>query len=236
MYIYGVGKTPKILAGLLNCKSGLRLTKIRRNGIILNWGRYIPDNCRFVINRNLPLNKYKVLDFLSKKEILTPPLFKAINKREGIHSYPIFGRNFKHSKGRDIEIINNKEELYNSNKDFFTLFINKEGEYRTHYLFGEVVNITKKKLADGEEGSKYIWNTETGYKHIEYRKEGYMYKVLESVTKEIGSLLKVDFGALDFVVLDSKPYFLEINFAPCLEGRRLETYTENIKLKIKNYE
>lgn len=235
MYIYSK-KWPsvKLLAEKLNCGYGRVLGERRKKGLIINWGRYRDfSGCAHVLNRTPDFNKFEVLFTLQKCGLNVPKVWKSDDDIEDC-KYPIIGREFNHSKGTDIKLIRNKDELWenweNEESDYYMQLINKIAEYRVHVLGGKVPSIGKKKPKEGEEQDDIVWNDVRGYKHIEYRKSGYIYPKLAEVGIRAVEALKLDFGAVDVIVDEHhKIYVLEVNSAPGLIERRADLYAEYFK-------
>lgn len=234
MYLYGKRwPSLRLIASKLGCKCGRRLTRIRRRGLIVNWGR-VEDfsNCPNVLNRNLICNKFRQLQILKNNDISIPKIYERYRSRISRDEFPLLGRKFSHTKGDDIVFLESIEDLENYERsdvlpDFLVQYIKKRGEYRVHVAGGEVISVSKKKKReDVEEPDKIVWSSDKGWRFIEYNPNGYIREALEQIAIESVEALNYDFGAVDIIVRDETPYVLEINSAPGMIDRRAELYAD----------
>ena len=121
----------------------------------------------------------------------------------------------------------------------FTLYIKKKTEFRIHVAFGKVIAMQQKKRRDnvpienplpsymGRLGM--IRNMSTGY--IYARNEIEVPDSVIKVSLDIINLLGLDFGAVDVIWNEKhqKPYILEVNTAPGLEGQTVLDYANAMR-------
>ena len=168
----------------------------------------------------LASNKFKSLIIISENNIKTVSVSTDIRAFVPKKDCIFFGRDFYHTRGQDIEIY--KWPFRVSRRDYYTLYIKPDNEYRYHVAFGKVILATKKVLAEGETDNSLIRNHQDGkWKQITVRPiKRYSDACIDAV-KSLG----LDFGAVDFLTKDNISYILEVNTAPGLEvDNRLEAY------------
>lgn len=226
MYIYGKRwPTSKAIAEKLGCKVGRRLTRVRKRGMIINWGYGFDfEACPHVINRKIVVNKCSELRILREQGIKTPEI-------NSFPTFPMLGRDYRHTQGRDIVKYNDLESWEERENlrihDFYTEYIDKKGEYRVHVLGDNVPCITKKKRMEDEEQNELIWNYDNGWKQIKYNESGRYWDELAELGKSAVKALGYDFGAVDIIVgQDETLYVLEVNTAPGLIEDRIDMYVE----------
>ena len=228
MYIYGkIWPTTRLLRGKLGCRAGLRLTRIRRRRLVINWGRHEDfSNCPNVLNRHLTTNKLRELEIMKEAGVSVPMFGERLWCN--VSGYPLLGRKFHHTQGRDIVKYDSADHHREGTQrhDYYIKFIEKKGEFRVHVLGGEVGCITKKKRMEGE-NCETIWNYKKGWKQIRYRREGKYYDALADIGIRAVDALGYDFGAVDIIIgRDENFYALEVNSAPGLIDVRADMYVD----------
>lgn len=128
-----------------------------------------------------------------------------------------------------------------SPKDFvkaplYVKYIPKTEEYRVHVVYGKVIDIQRKTLkkdyaAENDE-DKINWkirNLDNGF--IYQRANINPDKSVSEIAIKCIKLIGLDFGAADIVVHKhtGKPYVLEINSAPGLQGESVMNYAQALK-------
>ena len=231
MYIHGkIWPTTRLLREKLECKAGLRLTRIRKRRLVINWGRVFDfEGCDKVLNRNIVTNKYDEIERFKENDVNAPKIVRDI--RMNLDMFPILGRKYHHKQGKDIVKYDILEEYENRTQshDYYIQFIQKKGEYRVHVLGDEVGCITKKKRMEGE-NDETVWSKDKGWKQIRYRAEGRYYSGLSDIGLRAVRALGYDFGAVDIIIgRDDKMYALEVNSAPGLIDVRADMYIDYFK-------
>lgn len=138
--------------------------------------------------------------------------------------------------GEGIVILEGEEEFnnYDHNKArLYVKYIKKEHEYRVHVFSGKVIDIRRKALRNDVDRADVDWKVRNHKGGFIYAKElGHTPHpdVYEQAIKTI-SCLGLDFGAVDIIYNshERKPYVLEVNTAPGLEGSSVDIYVEAIK-------
>lgn len=232
--IWGRGNSSKALAKHLG---------VRRNypaDVVIVWKRVedIPFRHKVEIN---PVNvvakssnKYKQLVAFHEAGLHVPPFCTSLH-REAVEVAPNdiwFGRDFYHTKGRDIEVIkfNSKRLARFDDHEYYIKYLKPIGEYRYHVAFGKVILPTKKILAEGEKDDTLIRNHQNGkWLQVVCKPTDRFVDASIKAVKSLG----LHFGAVDFLNIDGQAYILEVNTAPSLEvENRLEAYGEAFKTAI----
>lgn len=185
---------------------------------------YGQSNTSGNLNASLIGNKMAEHDKLEREGVVVPKFYKD---KAGVEQFPVLGRKYQHTRGNDIVVIKNREELNTDRSQFYSKYIDKHSEYRVHVLGEEVVSVAK-KIKEEDGADEYVWNRHRGWKQIEYNgkfKERLIAEAIKAV-RAIG----YDFGAVD-IVLDQSvspyvPVVLEVNSAPSLNERRTALYSD----------
>lgn len=120
--------------------------------------------------------------------------------------------------GRDIEIVEKGDKL-NFNAECWVQWVDKVREWRTHIIGGKLHKILEKR--GGPEGHT-VWNMRTGFRFF-YPED--IPNGIRPLGKAAVEALGLDFGAVDIVTdTEGEHYVLEVNTAPGLGDRSLETY------------
>lgn len=132
--------------------------------------------------------------------------------------------------GVGIVLLNNQidwEQYDHRRAKLYVLYIPKKYEYRVHVVRDEVIDVRRKAMNPDHAGP---------YNHqIRNHANGFIYAIdmghevnpkVTQLALEIIDLMGLDFGAVDIIWNDSRQraYALEINCAPGLEGRTVESY------------
>lgn len=184
-------------------------------------------NLASAINFNLHKNEAhaKFLEF----GINTPRFWNDLDsaRRAGV---PFLRRRKHHIQGRDIIKVEAGHSLPRVRRSgYYTEYIEKTAEYRLHILNGECIGLAQK--IPGENANPLIWNFENGwdieYIPAEYRALSIPYyeEMLAEANKAV-KCLGLNFGAVDLIMADDKPYILEVNTAPKLHNTK--RYSKNM--------
>ena len=124
------------------------------------------------------------------------------------------------------------EEYKHDVAKIYVKYIPKKDEYRIHVFNGEVVDMQRKAIRrdmPAEQVNHQIRNHGNGFVYVREGVEPQPMVIDESI-KAI-KLTGLDFGAVDVIWNNhrAKAYVLEINTAPGLEGKSVETYTAATK-------
>jgi D-alanine-D-alanine ligase-like ATP-grasp enzyme len=120
----------------------------------------------------------------------------------------------------------------------YVKYVPKTEEYRVHVFRNKIIDIQRKTLSKEKLQEKNIALEDVNWK-IRNLDNCFIYQranvnppqsVLD-VSKRVVGLCGLDFGAVDIIVgkKDNKPYVLEVNSAPGLQGTTLENYVSTFK-------
>jgi len=244
MYIYSKRGNPtaKALAELIGCRYGLRTQ--RRNPrweqfkLIVSWGKTFPlrDMAVHSLNTHI-VNKRNAFNML-KDSNCRDNIPKYWDYLVEVNCFPVFGRNYSHTQGQDIIIIDSEEDITDDLfcSAFYVQYIPKISEFRVHVFHEEILRIDKKVKIEGREYTDEelkVRCSNNGWRQIRYNKEGRYYNALADLGIKAVRAIGYDFGAVDIIIdRERRPIILEINSAPALRGDKLELYAN----AFKNYE
>jgi hypothetical protein len=148
----------------------------------------------------------------------------------GEYGYPILGRKFHHARGTDIKLVLQERDL-RKRRDYYSVYIPTNREYRIHVVGDEVIRVQGKYLDRPELKQSHIRNYATGYRfrapRMRLRPDRLTMAV--SAVKSLG----LDFGAVDLILADDGScYVLEVNTAPSCSPLTLGAYAVAFQ---KNY-
>lgn len=133
--------------------------------------------------------------------------------------------------GEGIEICPDPRTLPDA--PLYVEYVKKKDEYRIHVVGDEVTTIQRKGLRSDFTGEPnwQVRNHKNGFVFVRNGDNGGSVAVPESVleaAKAAIAALGLDFGAVDIVVstADKKPYVLEVNTAPGMEGSTIQEYAD----------
>jgi D-alanine-D-alanine ligase-like ATP-grasp enzyme len=123
------------------------------------------------------------------------------------------------------------EDVLESVEDtqLFTRGIKDGKEYRVHVFKGVVIDIVEKRRRNGVDESvadSSIRNLANGYVYCREDVSLALNGKLAAISAVVA--LGLDFGAVDLIYKDDKPYILEVNTAPGLEGTTMTRYVNAI--------
>ena len=214
------GPTGRLLQKILGEK-GIQVGKVGAKAII-SYG--MPVKSSFpTLNANAGrLNKYQELVQLAANSVRVP---RHWLKPQDSYFGKLLGRNFKHTKGKDIAV---SSHAAIAGKDYYTEFVAHSREFRV-YVFRRHTKAAyeklqrykpKKVVKETWRDPSLVWNWRNGYAFEflppENRPEG-----LNAIACAAVDALDLDFGAVDIILgNDNRLYVLEVNTAPGVQDRR----------------
>lgn len=217
----------------------------RRRHRILNWGRS-EENWPFVWDEdevlwvNTPEAVTKASDKLTSllkmsQSGVSVPEFTTFNDEASQWSSQgkrIFCRTLlKANGGRGIIDID-PYSVDIPRSPLYTVYVRKSSEWRVHILFQKVIFIQRKIRNPHETPVSWrIRNHANGFIFQQnYDRTAWKDEIGDEALKAVRSL-GLDIGAVDIVWdnMAKKPYVLEVNTAPGLEGKTLEAYIKALK-------
>lgn len=239
MFVYPYSKKSKAakdLAKALGCKV-LSRPKRSRKEVMINWG-----SSKFVDTKSYEVNNLQAVVFASNK--LTS---LQIFKESGVDC-PAFTADIEVAKdwiaegsivlcrkllrshsGKGIIVAKTVQELVKA--PLYVKYFPKSYEFRVHVFNGKVIDSVQKRKRSGlAEGAynKYVRSHNNGW--VFCRENNNITKKAKELAIKAVKSLGLTFGAVDVVMTSSgKCKVLEVNTAPALEGKTLESYTNAIK-------
>lgn len=207
--------------------------------IVIRWGTTrcseLDVKAKAVLNPasaiNFNLHKDQAHAKFLAEGISTPRFWNCLADAQRAN-VPFLRRRTKHIQGRDILLVESGRSISRPKRSgYYTEYIEKTAEYRLHILNGECIGLAQKLPKDGESANPLIWNYENGwdlfYVPNEQREHAIPYyaETLKESVKAV-KCLGLDFGAVDLIMKEEKPYILEVNTAPKLHNTK--RYSKNI--------
>jgi len=142
------------------------------------------------------------------------------------HPYPLIVRPRRHSRGRNVYVANDYDELVRitnrlgEGNYYFSELINKVAEYRVFIVQGRVASVAKKTPGNPDD---IAWNVARGGRFDNVRWDDWPLKAVK-VSVEAFNLSELDFGGVDVMVdATGNAYVIEINSAPSLTSEYRQT-------------
>lgn len=186
---------------------------------IVNYGYGPPHTLPTLNARAGRLNKYEELEKLQDAGVQTIQFGLSPDDVPG----PVLGRNFHHTKGRDIVFL--QHHVVTRHSDYFTHLTEKRREFRVWAFRRKCIGVYEKVLRyprlNGRRGrSREVWNRRNGYAFVFVHPTAAPEEV-KNLGKAAVDALGLDFGAADIIEgHDGRYYVLEVNTAPGVEGPR----------------
>lgn len=237
VYPYKKGsKSAKALAKVLNCKV-LTRPKRSRKGLVVNWGASLPSRAVRVRTLNEPLwveqasSKLTSLKMFKDEGIACPDFTTDIEvAKEWIEEGEtvVCRKLLRSHSGKGIVIANEINELVAA--PLYVKYFKKSYEFRVHVFGGKVIDSVQKRKRTGVVEGQYN-------KYVRSHNNGWVFcRDNNNITEEVKELavkavkyLNLDFGAVDVVMKSNgECKVLEVNTAPALEGKTLESYKNAI--------
>ena len=248
--------TRRAVAELLGIDNGMHSPR-RENKVVIVWGAKPDSSLNYSrhkwintidsVNRNR--HKYNSLHIMGDYGVSVP---KSLNNySDDIYDTlmnecrAIIGRRYYHQGGTEFHVCLSKMDINrarDNGADYFIKYIPKRNEFRFHIMDRKVIRVSQKvrktELEEGESYDDQCWSHNKGWRFRGLRLDNPL--ITEDLKREsIRSLeaLGMDFGAVDIIEdEDGKPFVLEINSAPGLEGTTLDIYVRELrKLIMEKY-
>ncbi len=207
-------------------ESANRLREVRTlpaTDLVVNWGTRHMDlvgppasfGRARVLNRRIPRNKYAELVALSDHAVATVPFSRT--RRDGW-----LARTFNHQEARDL--------LANlPTGDYYVQYVENIREFRVHIWNGVSARAGIKIPRIANPNNRFRswsggWKLDYGAACQEAIRQS-----VRTMAAQAVSALGLDFGAVDVGIKpNGTPFVFEVNTAPGLEGRTVDTYAEKI--------
>lgn len=199
-----------------------------KDSVVIRWGtreELETNGATVIYNKSFAINnatdKKLSRELFIKNEVNCPKLVTTNNFEA--NDLPIICRPFIHSKGKNFIVLKTQIDFfnhYNSNRYYYSNFIDKEREFRVHAAHGKVLSLMEKVRPEDD---KIAWNrAQNDVDPFEYIKwdeiDGQKLRcVLIEALKSIDAL-GLNFGGVDVILKDGVAYVLEVNTAPTLNS------------------
>jgi len=211
---------------------------------ILNWGTQFEEE-REIINKPSAVracsNKLVALDTLRDHDIPTVPYTTDPGEAFQWHcdGRTVYARMLlRSSQGRGITLVRPEPRLGEENfhwmvegAKLFTRFVQADSEYRVHVFDGKVVDFARKKrrrMENPPPGRYWVRSHANGWVLARDGVAPPPEDVQAACIRAVNAL-GLHFGACDVLIRGRKFYLLEVNSAPGLTGKTLESYVKAIK-------
>lgn len=197
----------------------------------INWGR---DKANTKLNPDISksTNKRIMRELFRENKVPMPKLIDIEEREKTAGNFPIpmVGRPDYHMQGRGFWLINSWMDVVAARKGtkrkaaatHFMEFIDADKEMRVHIFNGKSIRMTEKKF-EAFDGHHHEYTT---VKPTGDKKEC---RLIRRAAKKAIKAVGLDFGAVDILVKDGKPYVLEVNAAPGLGGTMPAVYAKAFK-------
>lgn len=240
-----------------NLAKALNILRVKPDGdyvpkighTVLNWGSSrVPIWAQRAGNRGVRIlnklesvnnaaNKLTALNILRNSGVATPDFTTSRSVAESwlqrgetvVERHELRG-----NSGAGIRIVNLDDEEMPStinSAPLYTKFIPKTAEFRVHVFNGEVIDYIEKKRVSSERRdetyNKYVSSVTSGW--VFARTNIRDIPEVRDVALKAVRALGLDFGAVDVVYYDGRPFVLEVNSAPGLQGTTLVKYVNALR-------
>lgn len=247
LYPYKMGsESAKSLSNVLN------IMRVRPDGdyvpkvgnTVINWGSsQVPTWAQRAGSRGVRIlnklesvnnaaNKLTALNILRNAGVATPDFTTSssvasswLQRGETV----VERHELRGNSGAGIRIVNLDDEDMPStinSAPLYTKFIPKTAEFRVHVFRGEVIDYIEKKRVAAERRdesfNKYVSSVHQGW--VFARTNIRDIPEVRQIAIKAVQALGLDFGAVDIVYFDGRPFVLEVNSAPGLKGTTLIKY------------
>lgn len=240
---YGPSTGARLLATALHAirvRTESRTYVPRRDDCVINWGNSgaarWPRAVNVLNHHNhvaVAADKLRTFQAFSREGVPCPEWSTDITvARRWIENEgkAVCRRLLRASEGRGITVASTLRELVNA--PLYVKFFPKETEFRVHVFRGEVIDVTQKRLRNGERNrpnrNPYIRNSENGWVFT-HQNVHLSQQAREAAIRAVRSV-GLDFGAVDLAVnRRGTVAVFEVNTAPGIEGTTVEHYARAIQ-------
>lgn len=189
-------------------------------------------NAPFVIK--LCANSYRFGLWCEEHNYFTPRYRRFhLNK---IPEFPFLLRKLHHRAGKDIIVINNKDDLNKVNRDvliqrYWVPYIETTFELRVHVIDGKIARIFKKIKPGALDDGEFIRTANKDWKYSLRTNTNEKYGKAQALCLKLAKDLGLFFGGID-IAWDNKNkrYIIwEVNTAPGLNSQTLKIYADILR-------
>lgn len=211
--------------------------------LLIRWG------CTSKVNSKNTLNKSESIHAVNDKvssrikmqdnSISTPRVFKSSAEA----SYPCIMRPTKHSQGRNLWLCKNHGDVIKHSRKnvikklgyYLSEYIEKEREFGVFVFNNRITSVIEKVGKNTEANKTIAWNVAQGthsFQNINW--SDWPIDVCIEALKAV-KLFDLDFGRVDVIYKNNKPYILEINSAHSLTSPyRQELFSKCVDYLVEN--
>ena len=211
--------------------------------LLIRWGCTSKVSSKNTLNKSDSIhavnNKIESRLKMEENNISTPKVFKSSAEAK----YPCIMRPTKHSQGRNLWLCNSHADVSRfSNKKiikklgyYLSEYIEKEREFGVFVFDNRITSVIEKIGKNNESNKSIAWNVAQGthsFQNINWA--DWPIDVCVESLKAI-KLFDLDFGRVDVIYKEGKPYILEINSAHSLTSPyRQEVFAKCVDYLIEN--
>lgn len=225
--------------GISSVKTDGYSSEFNDTDILIRWGMYsefplksgaIELNTRESIA--LGSNKRKTRMALQLAGVSVPKTWdsksKVLNDPELV--FPLIGRPTHHTQGQNVEFIENRQQLRNSNSSYWSEFIPKEKEFRVYVFGGKILGVVEKIP---QNTSAIAWNSCLGATFNDIT--GFPESLVVEAIKGANAVGQY-FSGVDLMWSNGKPYILELNSSLALSNpHRVEIFAKAFEWVVDYY-
>lgn len=173
-----------------------------------------------------------------ENEIFTP-IYKPISDFESLPEFPFLVRKRWHRAGKDIVIINDKEDMSKLYRilgarlfrRYCVPFYKTKYEIRVHYVMGEIPRIFVKQPTENADVKNPIRTSPNGWHYSLRTNLDESYKKAQALVHRIAKILNLSFGGFDMAWSSKYERYIvwEINTAPGLNQETLQVYADILR-------
>lgn len=207
------------------------------NDLVIRWGSprmaHLDELAKATLNRSRVLNTIlnkRIAHQMMLEAKVNVPMFWTSYDATRVGSQDLgcdyLRRRLHHTQGKDIIRLKPTDRLPRERRSgYYVQCLNKTAEYRFHIFQDKCIGLAQKVRKEGEHSNDLIWNFETGWDLVyidvrERERQVENYQTLRAEAVKAVKALGLDFGAVDLIVADGKPFILEANTAPKLHDTK----------------
>lgn len=207
--------------------------------VLVRWGCTSQYPAKKTLNKteaiHLVNDKLATRKMLLENGIETPNLVNNLLGSEPV-KYPIIIRPIKHSQGKNLFFCNNyleaKEAVNKINGEFYASeYIPKDREFGVFVFQNRVTSVIEKVPKTENANESIAWNVAQGTHFFENVPWSEWNIQVATLALKAMKVVNLDFGRVDIIVKDGKPFVLEINSAHSLTSE----YRQEVFAKCLDY-
>lgn len=167
---------------------------------------------------SIAANKLAFRQWAVQNDVTVPLTWIKPSEPEDI-SFPVLARPTHHRKGEQYIILPDRAAYDKLALDgYYSTLLEKDAEYRVYTFEGYAWCVSKKNPTDGV-GPLDPWNFSIGNSTFKILRNSEWGRTYCQLAMRACSKLKLLFAGVDVIMAGGKPYIVEINTAPGLQGK-----------------